>query len=272
MTNNALKKKVAQIRHEVIDRAIKNKAGHIAPSLSCVDILTALYYNVLRYRVNNPRWEGRDKLIFSKAHGCYALYAILADKGIMPKKEWERFYTSDSTLLGCMEYRLEYGFEAGCGSLGHGLPMAVGCAFGVKLQKKNYHTFCIIGDGEMQEGTNWEAIQFAVKHEINNLTIIVDDNRLQAMDFITNVLDKKINDKVKRLRGFGLFPVICNGHDVNELAGILNTKNTVLLHYPRVIIAKTVKGYGLKCMENMPKFHFRIPTSEEAELGRTYAC
>ncbi len=266
LSNNALRKKTEQIRQEVINTAVKNKAGHIAPSLSCVDILTALYYNVMRYRVNNPCWEQRDRLIFSKAHGCYALYAILADKGVFPKKEWEYFYTPDSSLPGCVEYRLEYGFEAGCGSLGHGLPMATGYAFGAKLQEKKYHTFCVIGDGEMQEGTTWEAIQFAVKREINNLTIIIDDNRLQAMDFIINVLDRKINDKVKRLRGFGLSPVICDGHDVNELTRILNTKNTASLLYPRVIIAKTVKGYGLKCMENVPKFHFRIPTSEEVKL------
>lgn len=272
LTIKALQKKADQIRHEVIEVAVKNGAGHIAPSLSCVDILVVLYYNVMKYRLNNPNWVERDKLIFSKAHGCYALYAILSDKKILPKKEWESFYTSESNLLGCMGYDLKYGLEAGCGSLGHGLPMAVGQAFGAKLQKKNFHTYCIMGDGEMQEGTTWEAIQFAVKHEINNLTIIVDNNHLQAMDFVVNILDKETKDKLKKLNGFGLSPVVCNGHNVTKLVRVLNTISKPSLKVPRIIIAETIKGYGLKCMENVPKFHFRVPTSEDMELGRTYAC
>jgi len=267
-----LQKKADQIRHEVIEVAVKNGAGHIAPSLSCVDILVALYYNVMRYHPANPRWDKRDRFIFSKAHGCYALYAILADKGVLPKKEWKRFYVSGSTLLGCMDYRLDYGFEAGCGSLGHGLPIAVGEAFGAKLQKKSFHTFCVIGDGEMQEGTTWEAIQFAVKHAVSNLTIIIDNNRLQAMDFIINVLDRDVKDKLKKLKGFGLTPVICNGHDAAKLVRLIKPRVKPSLKVPRVIIAETVKGFGLKCMENIPKFHFRTPTPEELKLGRTYAC
>jgi len=270
LTGKALQRKADQIRHEVIEVAIKNKAGHIAPSLSCVDILVALYYSVMNYRPSAPRWDMRDRLIFSKAHGCYALYAILADKGVLPKREWKRFYTSESALLGCMEYCLEYGFEAGCGSLGHGLPIAVGQAFGAKLQKKSFHIFCVMGDGEMQEGTTWEAIQFAVKHEIGNLTIIIDDNRLQAMDFVVKIMDREIKDKIKRLKGFGLSPLICLGHDAVKLSKMIKaTKNTAGM-IPKVVIAETIKGFGLKCMENVPKFHFRIPTEEEICLGRSY--
>lgn len=268
----ALQKKADQIRHEVIEVATKNGAGHIAPSLSCVDLLVALYYKVMKCRPGSPGWERRDRLIFSKAHGCYALYAILADRGIFPQEEWKNFYTSKSTLWGCLEHRLEYGLEAGCGSLGHGLPIAVGAAFGARLQKKSFHTFCVIGDGEMQEGTTWEALQFAVKHAVNNLTLIVDNNRLQAMDFIINVLDRTTRDIIKRLKGFGLLPVICNGHDAQVLARALNTAKAPSLKVPRVIIAETVKGYGLRCMENIPKFHFRTPTFEELKLGRTYVC
>jgi transketolase len=234
-----------------------------------VDILTALYYNVMAYRPDDPLWDGRDRLIFSKAHGCYALYAILADIGVLPAEKWRLFYTSGSPLFGCMEYDPMHGLEAGCGSLGHGLPIAVGQAFGAKLQKKSFHTFCVMGDGEMQEGTTWEAIQFAVKHEIGNLTMIIDDNRLQAMDFIINILDRKTEDKVRKLRGFGLSPVICKGHDVIKLAGSFKVP-AERTNVPRVIIAETIKGYGLKCMENVPRFHFRIPTAEELKMGRTY--
>ena len=161
---NFLRKKSNEIRDEVIQVSVRNKAGHIAPSLSCVDILVALYYDVMSYKPENPLWEDRDRLVFSKGHGCYALYAILADKGIMPQKEWKEFYAPLSSLSGCIERRPEYGIEASCGSLGHGLPISVGIAFGAKLQNKNYHTFCIVGDGELQEGSTWEALQFAVKH------------------------------------------------------------------------------------------------------------
>jgi len=265
-----LKTRADQIRTEVINISVLNNAGHIAPSLSCVDILTALYYDSMRYKPGNPGWDGRDRLIFSKAHGCYALYAILADLNNMPKEEWRKFYTGKSTLSGCSEKRPEYGIEASCGSLGHGLPIAVGVAFAAKLQKKKYHTFCVIGDGEMQEGTTWEAIQFAVKHALNNLTIIVDENRLQAMDLVVNIMDVQVKDKIRKLKGFGLSPVICPGHDVIKLANTIRSAKKASGAVPTVIVAQTTKGFGLKCMENIPKFHFRIPTKEEICLGRSY--
>ena len=270
LDERGLKKKACRIRADVIDIAVQNNAGHIAPSLSCIDILVALYYSSMSHRPGNPDWDNRDRLIFSKAHGCYALYAILADLDNMPKKEWKKFYTCGSTLSGCSEKRLKYGVEASCGSLGHGLPIAAGVALGAKLRKKKYHTFCIIGDGEMQEGTTWEAIQFAVKHGLNNLTIIIDENRLQAMDFIVKIMDIGIKDKIRKLKGFGLSPVICPGHDVVKLAKVIVSAKRASGIVPKVIVAQTTKGFGLKCMENVPKFHFRIPTKEELCLGRNY--
>jgi len=254
-----LREKANHIRKEVISVAVRNGAGHIAPSLSCVDILVALHYESMKYDSGNPLWGERDKLIFSKAHGCYALYAILADKGVLPKNEWQAFYTDKSSLIGCMERRLEYGLEAGCGSLGHGLPIAVGLALGAQIQKKKYLTYCIVGDGELQEGSTWEALQFAVKHEVGNLIVIVDRNRLQAMDFIVNILDREKNDMINRLKGFNVTPVVCPGHDMVKLVKSIKKVKSSLESGPRVIIAETIKGYGLKCMENVPRFHFRIP-------------
>jgi len=265
-----LKRKANHIRNEVIEVSVRNKSGHIASSLSSVDILVALYYEVMTYKPEDPLWENRDRLIFSKAHGGYALYAVLADKGIIPKSEWQEFYTGTSSLMGCIERRPEYGLEAGCGSLGHGLPIATGLAFGAQFQGKKYHTFCIVGDGELQEGSNWETLQFAVKHELHNLTIIIDCNRLQAMDFIVNILDRELDDKIKRLQGFGLLPVVCPGHDIVKLVGCISTAKSSLENRPKVIIAETIKGYGLKCMENIAKFHFRIPNDEEMSMGKTY--
>lgn len=272
LSDKELRRKANQIRDEVIDVSIKNKAGHIAPSLSCVDVLVALYYRVMSYKPKDAFWISRDRLIFSKGHGCYALYAILSDIGILPKSEWNNFYTPDSSLLGCVERRPEYGLEAACGSLGHGLPIAVGIALGARIQNKKYRVFCIIGDGEMQEGTTWEALQFAVKYSLDNLVVIIDSNNLQAMDFIDNILDLDEKDKIKRLKGFGLLPVVCDGHNVMKLARCLDNTKVLSKKIPRVIIAKTIKGFGLKCMENIPKFHFRIPTDEELFMGRTYGC
>ncbi len=270
LSNESLRNKANQIRDDIIRIAVMNKAGHIAPSLSCVDILTVLYYRVMSYRLGDPFWDKRDRLILSKGHGCYALYAILTDIGSIPKNEWENFYTSLSSLSGCVERRIEYGIEASCGSLGHGLPMAAGIAFGAKAQNKKYRIFCIVGDGEMQEGTTWEALQFAVKYKLNNLTVIVDANKLQAMDFIVNILDRSENDKIKRLKGFGLVPAVCNGHNIGGLLECIMTDVILPGNLPKVIIAKTIKGCGLKCMENIPKFHFRVPADKEFSQGKTY--
>jgi len=267
-----LRKKANFIRDEVLRVAISNGAGHIASSLSCVDILTALYYDCLSYDPKNPFWKERDRLIFSKSHGHYGLYAILADLGIIPKEEWDNFYIEGkSKLWGCLEeQKLEYGLEAGCGSLGHGLPIAVGIAFGAQLQKKSYYTFCIVGDGELEEGANWEALQFGVKHGLKNLIVIVDNNRLAAMDFLINIMDREEGDLIKRLRGFGLSPVVCPGHNIVKLVECIQIAKSSPEEEPKVIVAKTIKGFGLKCMENVPKFHFRVPTDEDLKMGKTY--
>jgi len=266
-----LKRKANFIRDEILRVAIPNGAGHIAPSLSCVDILTALYYGCMSYDPKNTSWEERDRLIFSKAHGSNALYAVLADLGVIPKEEWDNFYIEGkSKLLGCVERRLEYGLEAGCGSLGHGLPIATGVAFGAQLQKKSYYTFCVVGDGELEEGSNWEALQFGIKKGLKNLIIIVDNNLLGAMDFLTNIIDKEEGDLIKRLQGFGLSPVICPGHDVVKLSDCFQDAKNSKEEKPKVIVAKTIKGFGLKCMENVPKFHFRIPTEEDLKMGKNY--
>jgi len=271
LTNQQLVKKANQIRKDLVEIAVKNGAGHIAPSLSSVDILTALYYRIMNLSPD-PEWEGRDRLIFSKAHGCYALYVILSDLGFIPRENWENFYNG-SCLAGCMERQTNQGLEASCGSLGHGLPIAVGTAFGAKFQNKKYRTYCIVGDGEMQEGSNWEAIQFAVKYQLSNLTVIIDHNRLQAMDFLKNILTpNRRNDLQKKMRAFGFLVKTCNGHHMGDILTVMgewlnNLKN---LSSPQVIIANTIKGYGVLCMENVPKFHFRIPTKEELKIGKRY--
>lgn len=272
MNIKSLEKKADEIRKSLVEVSMRNGAGHIAPSLSTVDILVALYYSVMNI-TDDPKWENRDRLIFSKAHGCYALYAILADKGYIKRTEWELFY-KDSPLTGCAERIVDMGLEASCGSLGHGLPMAVGCAFGAKLRSKKNRVYCIVGDGEMQEGSNWEAAQFAVKHGLSNLTVIIDNNTLQAMDFLKNILtpEDRNDDLQRKMRAFGFEVETCNGHDVGHMISILGKwiakQND--LNAPQVLVADTIKGYGLKCMENVPKFHFRLPTEDELKAGNRY--
>ncbi len=271
-----LKERADFIRSEVVRVAVANGAGHIAPSLSCVDILTVLYYQIMKIN-NDPLWEDRDRLILSKSHGCYGQYAILSDLGYIPKEYWDDFYIS-GPLSGCAERCSKYGLEAGCGSLGHGLPMAVGLAFGAKLHKKDYKIFCVIGDGEMQEGSNWEAVQFAAKHQLTNLIIIVDANKLQAMDFLDEVMTPKgkgiENDLWEKFSAFGFLVDDCDGHNIDEmvfcLKPMMNYVGPAELEKPKVLLASTKKGYGLRCMENIPKFHFRLPTQEELKEGNRY--
>jgi len=265
-------KKANQIRKDVIEVAVKNGAGHIAPSLSCIDILTVLYYGVMNIS-DFPLWEDRDRLVFSKAHGCYGLYAILSDKGYLDRKDWVSFYKG-SPLFGCLEGTAKNGVEVSCGALGHGLPMAVGMAFGAKLQNKKYRVYCVIGDGEMQEGSNWEAVQFAAKHRLCNLTVIVDNNRLQAMDFVDNIMtiDGRKDDLQRKVNAFGFEVETCDGHKPENIISVIEkwVRNQKKLNAPQALIADTVKGYGVLCMENIPKFHFRLPTEDELKMGNRY--
>ncbi len=272
MTHSELKAKANQIRKDLVEVAVRNEAGHISPSLSCVDILTALYYRIMNLS-DDPQWDKRDRFVFSKAHGCYGVYAILSDIGYIRREEWENFYKG-SFLMGCIERSIEHGIEVGCGALGHGLPIAVGIAFGAKLQKKKYRVYCIIGDGEMQEGSMWEAVQFAVKHELSNLTIIIDNNGLQAMDYLEDVMTPKgrKDDLQKKLEAFGCEVKTCDGHNIEEVVSVIDSwlKDEKRILRPQTLIANTIKGYGLVCMENIPKFHFRLPTDEELRMGNRY--
>jgi len=222
--------KLEELRQEVMRVAVKNNKGHIAPSLSCLDILTVLYYE--------PEFE-KDKVILSKGHGCYGLYAIQADKGEIAKEDWEDF-----NLPGCLD---------GFGSLGHGLPIAVGIAFGNKLQGKKEHIFCIVGDGEMQEGSMWEALNFLHHYDLNNITVVIDHNGLQAMDKVNNVLSQRLFD---RLVGWGFLPGRCDGHDYEQLKYSLENR-------PQILIAKTVKGKGFPYMEGVAKWHYRVPNDNQ---------
>ena len=229
-----MRNKIDFLRQDLMRVAVKNGKGHIAPSLSCLDILVALKYRIML---------SRDTLILSKAHGCYGLYAIEADLGEIPAKRWEDF-----DLCGTYD---------GLGSLGHGLPIAAGIAFGKQLQGEPGHVYVIVGDGELQEGSNWEALSFIYHYNLHNLTIIVDYNGLQAIDPVRDVLDGNL---ITRFMGWGFNPVTCDGHSIEQLLYRLADQ-------PKILIAKTIKGKGFPAMEGQAKFHYRLPTEEERRYG-----
>lgn len=264
--------KADRIRREVVEIATANGAGHIAPSLSCVDVVAALYYAVME-RGTGPADPERDRVVFSKGHGAYGLYAILADLGWIPRSEWTGFYRG-SPLKGCVEYDPARGLDAGTGSLGHGLPLAAGLAFGARHRGRPWRTWCIVGDGEMQEGSCWEALQFAVRHELGNLVVVVDKNNLQAMDRLDRVLTPagRSDDLRRKCEGFGCAVVDCPGHDLARLVDCLGAaRRRPDRDRPLVVLAETVKGWGVPAIENKACFHFRLPTPAELAQGVRYA-
>ena len=176
-----------EIRRRTIRLSCETGAGHLAPSLSCVEILTSLFGEFLRFKEGEPAWDGRDRLVFSKGHGAYAYYVILNKLGFLPDFELEHFYGEGATIKGCLTANPGYMIEASTGSLGHGLPIAVGMAQALKMQGKKNRVVCIVGDGEMQEGSNYEALQLAYRFKLDNLMVIVDGNELQAMDRVSDV-------------------------------------------------------------------------------------
>jgi transketolase len=238
---NVLEQKAKKLRKDILGMALEYKDGHIAPALSVVEILVALYYGISKEE---------DKIILSKGHGCLSLYAVLRDKGFNPK------------ISGHPDIEPEQGIVCTTGSLGHGLPIGMGMAFARKFLKKNGHVFVLIGDGECQEGTIWESLNLAQRYELDNLTIIVDHNKLQALTTVKEVMNEtNLKDKFEV---FGCHVIELPGHDLKELLHNLSDK-TIKKNVPRVIIANTIKGKGLSFMENKPEWHSRIPEGELLE-------
>lgn len=250
------------IRNKTISLSLNSGAGHLAPSLSTVEILTVLFREFLKYDENNPTWEDRDRVVFSKGHGSYAYYTILNELEIIPDHEIENFFTDGSTLKGCVCKDERYMLEASTGSLGHGLPIAVGMAWSFKIQGNNNKVICIVGDGEMQEGSNFEALQFAFRHKLDNLLLIVDGNELQAMDLVRNVgLDNErlyniMSQYTVKENSFNI-----DGHDEESLRQAYNNffNNSTGNGYT-LMFCNTLKGKGIDIAEGKNYYHYRVPT------------
>ena len=262
MNTTLLEWKAAFLREHVMRTALKAGKGHVAPALSWVEIAVTLFYGGhLNVRPNEPHWDGRDRFILSKGHGCLTLYAILADLGFIPMSELPTFVTAGSRLAGHPDPEIP-GVEVLSGSLGHGLGVGAGLCLGAELDEANWKTFVLLGDGECQEGSIWEAAAFASHHRLNNLIAIVDRNRLGATDFTEEVL--QLEPLVERWKAFGWEVCQINGHSFDELTEVFTSIRLEQHDQPMVILANTIKGKGLDFMEGDPRWHHRLPTGTQA--------
>ncbi len=254
-----------EIRKDIMRTAQKGGSGHIASALSAVEIMTALYFgDVLKYDPDNPLWEDRDKMILSKGHASLVLYSVLKRIGYISQEELDTFCQPGSVLGGEPKLGDIPGVEATTGSLGHGLSFAVGIAMAHKMDNRKSRVYVILGDGECQEGSVWEAALSAAHHRLCNLTVILDCNRLQAMDDTENILSlSPLEDKWK---GFGWHVTHADGNEIPSILSCLKEDRDSNIHMPRIIIAHTTKGKGISFMENVPIWHYRMPNEEEMEI------
>ena len=240
------------IRKKILQMAFRAKAGHIASALSIADILTVLYSGILKISPNDYSNENRDRFILSKGHAVMALYATLAERGFFPEKDIENYCKDGSMMPGHSTKNSVPGIEVSTGSLGHGLPMACGISLAGKKDGKDYRVFVLMGDGEMDEGTTWEASLFAAHHKLDNLTLIVDYNKLQLFGKTNEVLN--LEPLVKKLESFGWSVREINGHSHSEIESVLS-----IVPFeegkPNAVIAHTIKGSGVSFMENKIEWH-----------------
>jgi transketolase len=251
-----------EIRRSVVQMISRAKAGHIGGDLSATDSLATLFFAVLRVDPHAPHDPKRDRFILSKGHCAAALYSTLALRGFFPTKQLETFMQPLSALNGHPNRRKVPGVEANTGPLGHGLPIGVGSAIASRLSGANWRTFVVLGDGELQEGSNWEAAMCAGHQELDTLTAIVDRNRLQqgARTEETNRLEP-LADK---WRAFGWNAVECDGHDHGALFDVFTAPRR---GKPLCVIARTIKGKGVSFIEDRVEWHHRVPSPQQVELA-----
>ena len=245
---------VKTLRRTIVSMAYKAGEGHIASALSVLDILYVLYSGVVVHDPSNPHWEGRDYVMLSKGHGCLALYAVLANQGYF-QYDLSTFCKYNSPFGGHPNRNKVPGVENSSGSLGHGLPIAVGIAKGLKIKRLPNRVFCIVGDGELNEGSNWEAALLASHHSLDNLVVLVDYNKSgdRALSYRPSISDK--------LQAFGFTTVECDGHCHSTLAKRIELRPVP--GTPFGIVLHTTKGKGIQAMENSHAWHHRAPNGGE---------
>lgn len=259
-----LEKMAKKVRRGIIEQVYKAQSGHPGGALSIADILTVLYFNQLNIDEKNPNWENRDRLVLSKGHCSPALYSCLANRGFFEEKELENFRKIENKLQGHPDMRKVPGVDMTTGSLGQGLSAANGMALAGKIDDKDYRVYCILGDGEIEEGQVWEAAMAASKYKLDNLCVVVDNNNLQIDG---NIKDVKGLDNIEgKFRNFGFNTIVINGHNISQIIDAFETAKTTK-GMPTAIIAKTIKGKGVSYMENEAKWHGKAPNKEEYEIA-----
>ena len=257
----ALELKAVQIRRDILELVTRGQGpAHPAPSLSCADILTALYFGVLRVDPANPQWADRDRFILSKGHAAPALYAALAEKGYFDRSWFPTLRRCGSRLQGHHDMTKTPGVDMTTGSLGHGLSAGVGMAVGLKLRRQKANVYVLLGDGEIQEGIVWEAAMTAGRFKLDNLIAMVDYNHIQSSGFMEDIMP--MEPLRTKWESFGFHVLEMNGHNMREILDTLE-RAKVIKGAPVMIIAHTTKGQGVSYMENDPSWHTGIPTPEQ---------
>jgi transketolase len=262
--NSDLIKIASRIRLTVLEMAHRSKSPHVGSCLSCVDVLAHLYFRELSIRPDNHGWQDRDFFLLSKGHAAMALYATLAQRGVIDNKLLDGYMLDSGTLPAHTDRFAAPGIEISAGALGHGLPMAVGMAHGFKLRNKKNRVVVLMGDGESQEGSVWESAMMAPTLCIDNLVAIIDHNNLQGYGRPCEIMHfRPVLDK---WRAFGWHAIEADGHDFVELADAFVEARSA--GRPAVIVLKTIKGRGVSYMEDELKWHYFIVTDERLEAAR----
>lgn len=255
-----LEEKALEIRKNIIEQVYNAQSGHPGGSLSIADIMAVLYFNELNIDENNPKWGERDRFVLSKGHCSPALYGALAERGFFDKKDLKSFRNIESYLQGHPDINKVPGVDMTSGSLGQGLSVANGIAISAKLDKKDYRVYCILGDGEIEEGQIWEAAMTSNKYKLDNLCVIVDNNNLQIDGTIEEVMSSYPIDK--KFESFGFNVININGHNMQEILNAFKQAKEEKGR-PTCIVAKTVKGKGVSIMENQVGWHGKAPNEEQ---------
>ena len=254
-----------EIRRTILQMIVSATASHIAPSYSVVEILVYLYGHILKINPKKPLDKNRDRFLLSKGWGISALYAILAQKGFFPKKYLKEYCKDGSKLIGIATYNGTPGIEASTGSIGHGLPVGIGMALGMRLQNIKRNVYVLMGDGEMDEGTTWESALIASHHHLNNLTAIVDYNKWQSFGRTNDVLN--LEPFVAKWKSFGWEVYEIDGHDFSKIADVFS-KTLKEKNKPSMINAHTVKGKGLSAIEDNNDYHYKTPREAELRVAK----
>lgn len=260
LSPDELRKKANEIRRRDLRAVYEAGAGHIGGEMSVTDLLTALYFNVLHVDPQNPLDPNRDRFVLSKGHTACALYVTLAERGFIPREEISTFLKPMSRLNGHPNRTKVPGVETNTGPLGHGLPVAVGMAKAAKLSKADWKTYVITGDGEMQEGSNWEALMAAAQFQLDNLTLVIDHNRLQQGARLAET--NNLAPIAPRLEAFGWEAVEIDGHNMEEILAALSHENRIV-GKPRGIVAHTNKGQGISFMSDNVAWHHKVPNADQ---------